>query len=189
MAMFSETGLSSVKKNRVKKNNLWYQQTEALLYNYKSFRIRIMSLIQQKEAVREELIPSMVPTYELREGINYNLSSPVEQAVINRLEGDMIQKLERKINNLATMQEIVEISLDTMLNGEQKELINLIYNQQLPWQQICDRLLIDKNTYYDQKNEIVKVLAWCFGYLPDEEAEMALGLFTDLSLWEKSGKD
>lgn len=184
MTMFSEAGRRSLQKR-----NRWYQQTEALLYAYKSFRIRIMSLMQHIETVREQLMPSTVPAYELREGTNYSVSSPVEKAVIERIEGDMIQKLERKIKNLETMRGIVEISIDTMLDREQRQLVDMIYTQQQPWQQICDTLSIDKNTYYDRKNNIVKVLAWCFGYLPDEEAEEVLGLFMDETLWENSGKN
>ena len=175
------------KKKSSKKRNQWYRQTEALLYNYKSFKIRIMSLEQQIEIVKEQFIPSIVPAYELREGINYNISSPVEKAVIERLEGDTIQKLERKIKNLETMQEIVEVSINTMLDADQRQLLDLIYNQGQPWQQICHNLSIDKNTYYQKKNDIVKILAWCFGYLPEKEAEEVLGLFMDRSLWEKSG--
>lgn len=162
----------------------WYQETEALLYNYKSFKIRIMALMQQMDVVREQLMPSMVPVYELREGTNYSMSSPVENAVINRLEGDTIQKLERKIKNMETLKEIVEISIDTMLDDDQKGLVELIYFQRLSWQQICSNRVIDKNTYYERKNEIVKIMAWCFGYMPDEEAQGMLGLFVDRALWK-----
>jgi uncharacterized protein YheU (UPF0270 family) len=167
-----------------KKKTGWYQETEALLYNYKSFKIRIMALMQKIDVVREQLKPSMVTSYQLREGTNYGVSSPVENAVINRLEGDAVQKLERKIKNMETLNEIVEISLDTMLSSEQRQLVDMIYNQQRPWQQICNALSIDKNGYYDRKNEIVRVLAWCFGYMPDEEAEDMLGLFMDQALWK-----
>lgn len=107
----------------------WYRQTEALLYNHKSLKIRIMALVQRIDMVKEQLIPSMIPAYELRESANYSVSSPVEKAAIERLEGNTIQKLERKIKNLETMKKIVEISIDTMLDPEQKQLVNLIYNQ------------------------------------------------------------
>ncbi len=173
--------------SRLSRKSNWYQQTEALLYNYKSFKIRIMALMQRIDMVKERLMPSMIPAYELRESANYSVSSPVEKAVIERLEGDTIQKLERKIKNLEAMQEIVEVSIDTMLGPEQRRLVDLIYNQEQAWQQTCQSLHIDKNTYYRKKNEIVRVLAWCFGYLPDKEAEKVLGLFIDRTLWENSG--
>ena len=169
-----------------RKKDKWYRQTESLLYNYKSFRIRIMALMQQITTFQEQFMPSMVSTYELREGTNYAVSSPVETAVINRIEGEAIRKLKRKVKNLETMQEIVEISVDTMLDNEQKRLVDFVYNQQQPWQICCQELHIEKNTYYQKKNEVVKVLAWCFGYLPDDEAEEVLGLFVDRSLWEKT---
>ncbi len=133
--------------------------------------------MQQMDAAKEQLIPSVVPSYELREGTYYTISSPVESAVIERIEGDAIQKIECKIKNLETMKEIVEISIDTMLDSEQKQLVDLVYNQECPWQRTCIELHIDKSTYYRWKHEIVRVLAWCFGYLPDEEAGGVMGLF------------
>lgn len=167
----------------------WYQQTEALLYNYKSFKIRIMALMQRIDMVKEQLMPSMVPSYELREGAYYSVSSPVEKAAIERLEGDTIQKLERKIKNLEAMQEIVEISIDTMLDPEQRKLVKLTYFENLSWQQITIEMNINKNTYYEQKNNIVKVMAWCFGYLNEDEAREILGLFTEEALWRENSRN
>jgi len=167
-----------------KKKTWWYQATEKLLYTYKSFPIRIMALMQRLELIREQMLPSMVPEYELREGTNYSVSSPVERAVMNRLEGNQVQKIEQKIKNLEVLKEIVEISIDTMLNEEQKQLVQLYYYQERDWRYICDYLGMDDNTFYRKKNEIVKTMAWCFGYLPDEEVEETLGLFMDQALWQ-----
>lgn len=168
------------------KKNQWYQATEKMLYTYKSFPIRIMALMQQIEIVRQQLEPSMIACYELREGKNYSVSSPVEKAAIDRIEGDAVQKLDLKIKNLRNLKEIVEISIDTMFDDEQRQLVDMIYYQNMTWQQICMELSIDKNTFYNRKNDIVKVLAWCFGYLPDDEAEQVLGLFIDQALWQKT---
>lgn len=168
------------------KKNKWYKATEKMLYTYRSFDIRIKSLGQQIEMIREQMEPSMIGSYERHEGITYTVSSPVETAAINRIEGDAIQKLERKIKNLSALKEIVEVSIKTMLDQEQEQLVALIYTRGMSWQQICMKQSIDKNTFYTKKNEIVKVLAWCFGYLPDEEAEEVLGLFIDQALWQKS---
>lgn len=168
-----------------KKKNWWYQATEKLLYTYKSFPIRIMALMQQKELLKEQMLPSMVASYELREGTNYSVSSPVERAVLNRIEGEAIQKIEQKIKNLQTLKEIVEISIDTMLNGEQRQLVQMFYYEERDWQYICDEKGMDDNTFYRKKNDIVKTMAWCFGYLPDEEVEEAMGLFMEQTLWFK----
>lgn len=170
----------------MKKGDKWYKATERMLYTYKSFSIRIRSLRQQIETVRQELEPSMTASYDLREGKTYTVSSPVERAAIDRIEGDAVQKLERKIKNLVTLEEIVEQSIFTMLNSDQKQLLEMIYWRQMPWQSICMELAIEKNSYYNQKNEIVKVLAWCFGYMSDDEAEEILGIFMDQALWQKS---
>ncbi len=168
-----------------KKKNDWYRATEKLLYTYKSFPIRVMALMQQVEYLRQELEPRITPVYELREGTNYSVSSPVETAALARIEGDAILKLDRKIKNLEALKEIVEVSTDTMLSQEQKQTVDMIYFQKLSWQDTCSRLCIDKNTYYSRKDEIVKVLSWCFGYLPDEEVENVLGMFMDPILWQK----
>ncbi len=168
------------------KKNEWYRATEKLLFTYKSFPIRIMALLQQIEMVRQQLEPSMIASYVLREGTNYSVSSPVETAALNRIEGDPILKIERKIKNLECLKEIVEVSVDTMLDQEQKLTVEMIYFQKKTWQDTCYDLMIDKNTYYARKDEIVKVLAWCFGYLPDEEVEQVLGMFMDQALWSKN---
>lgn len=168
----------------VRKVNSWYRATERLLYTYKSFPIRIKSLTQQMENIRQEYEPSLTASYEWRPGKNHSKSSPVERAVLNRLEGDSLQKIEQKIRNLENMQEIVESSIDTMLDPEQKQLVEMIYWQQKSWQAICMDLSIEKNSYYCRKNDIVRVLAWCFGYMPDDEAERSLGLFMDQALWQ-----
>jgi len=173
-------------KNGEKKGNSWYKATERLLYTYKSFPIRIMAIMQRIEMVRQQLEPSMVASYELREGKTYSVSSPVETAVINRIEGDTVRKLELKIKNLEALKEIVEVSIDTMLDQEQRQMIEMIYVKKMSWLQICEKQSFDKNTYYDQKNSIVKTLAWCFNYLSDEEAEEVLGLFMDQALWQKT---
>lgn len=161
------------------KKDSWYQATEKLLYACKSFPIRIMSLKQQIYMIRQQLEPSMIARYELREGTTNSVSSPVETAAINRIEGDAVVKIETKINNLENLKEIVETSIDIMLNPEQREMVDSRYFQKLTWQETCCELSIDKNTYYSRKDEIVKVLAWCFGYLPDEEVEEVLGMLID----------
>ena len=168
------------------KQNGWYKATEKLLYTYKSFPIRIMSLMQQIEMVRQRLEPSMIASYELHEGATYSVSNPVEKSVIDRIEGDAILKLQCKIKNLEVLKQIVEVSVDTMLDSEQKRLVEKIYYKKHTWQEITIDMSIDKNTYYDSKNEIVKVLGWCFGYLPDEEVESVLGMFMDQALWKKA---
>lgn len=156
---------------------MWYQQTEGLLYKYKSIPIRIMALLKQKEMLQEQMLPRTISTYEIREGSqSYRASSPIENSVINRLEGGAIQKIDREIKELDSLRELIEISIDTMLNDEQRGLIQSIYFQQNSWQRTCTIMSIDKNTYYDKKNEIIKVLSWCLGYLPDIEAKGALGL-------------
>ncbi|MEA4924928.1 MAG: hypothetical protein VB084_06390 [Syntrophomonadaceae bacterium] len=172
-----------------KKKDLWYRQTEVLLYKYRSFPIRIMALMQQKELLQEQMLPRTISTYEIREGSSgYNTSSPVENAVINRLEGDAIQKIDREIKELSSLRELIEISIDTMLTDEQKSLIQSIYYQQNSWQKTCDIMSIDKNTYYEKKNEIIKVLSWCFGYLPDLEVQEVLGLFMNQGSLQQSIK-
>ncbi len=168
-----------------KKKEIWYQQTEALLYRYKSFPIRIMALKQQKEMLQEQMMPRTTCVYEPREGSYYTLSSPVENAVINRLEGDVIQEIDRKIKALESFREIIEMSMNTMLSEEQKCLIKTIYFQRNTWQQTCCILSIDKNTYYEKKNELVRLLSWCFGYLSEAEAQNVLGLIIDQDSREK----
>lgn len=65
-------------------------------------------------------------------------------------------------------------------------MVNMIYFRQLPWQQVCMELHCDKNSYYSKKADIIEILAWCFGYMPDDEAEKCMGLFVDQALWKRT---
>lgn len=167
------------------KKNHWFRATEKMLYTYRSFAIRIRSLTQRIEVIRQEMEPAIIGNYDLNEGKSYSVSSPVETAVINRIDGDIIRKLELKISNLVALQDIVECSINTMLTAEEKEMVNMIYFRQLPWQQVCMELHCDKNSYYAKKSDIIKILAWCFGYMPDDVAEEVWGLFADQALMQR----
>lgn len=167
-----------------KKSNWWYRQTEAILYAAKGFPIKIKALQQQREMILESIEPSIISNYNLIEGTNYCVSSPVEAIAIKRADGDPVVWLDRRIKNLITLSEIVADSVVTMLNEEEQEMVELIYNKNLTWQTICEAKSFDKNTFYLKKNAIVSILAWCFNYMPDEVAEEALGIFMDQALWQ-----
>lgn len=180
-----------------RKREKWYQKTESLLYNFPSFEIRIRSYMAIIEDTKNMLsadrfnfadTPSgMVSAYGLKEGRNYSVSSPVE-VDINRLiirQNELETKYQRKIENLQRWKEIVETSLEVMLDPDQRQLVDMTYFKRLPWQTICQDRLIDKNTYFNERRNIIKVLAWCFGYLDDEEAREVLGLFAEEELWQR----
>jgi RinA family phage transcriptional activator len=95
---------------------------------------------------------------------NFEISEP-----INILDGVAVRDLEKEIRRMQVLEEIVKSSINDMLNEDQKILVDLIYFQKLSWWQICDKLVINKNTYYKRKNELIKILAKCFNYIPDEE--------------------
>lgn len=164
------------------KKNPWYQHTESLLYKRKSFPLRIISLREDIEMIRELPGPSIVPNYELREGKSYSVSSPVEKAAIVRC--DAILKKEREIESLEKLIKKIDDAIETILNDEQKSLVKMKYYQNKTWQEICLSLSIDKNTFYDQKNNIILNLAWCIGKLPKDEAEKELGLFLEPVVWQ-----
>jgi len=175
-----------------RKREPWYQKTESMLYNYPSFEIRIKShraFIERVKsysiAVFENTPSGFIASYELSEGANYNVSSPVEKDVNYWVDKqfELEAKYNQKIENLIRWMEIVENSIEKMLDPDQRELVSMTYWQRLPWQQICQEKLIDKNTFYAQRKDIVKVLAWCFGYLNDDDAQEILGLFAEEELW------
>lgn len=180
-----------------RKREKWYQKTESMLYNYPSFEIRIRShqaIIEDAKnmlsAERFKLAdtPSgLIGAYGDKQGNGYNISSPVEADINNLLvrQVEIEAKYRRKIENLQRWKEIVETSIDIMLDPDQRQLVSLAYFKRLPWQQICQQKLIDKNTYFNERRSIVKVLAWCFGYLDDDEAREVLGLFAEEELWKR----
>lgn len=183
-----------------RKREKWYQKTESMLYNYPSFEIRIKShqaIIEGMNAhnicsfLDKDTPSGLVASYEIREGHNYNISSPVEKDVNNLItqQVETESKYRRKIDNLKRWKEIVETSMDIMLEPEQRELVNLTYWKRLSWQQICQEKHLDKNTFFNQRRDIVKVLAWCFGYLDDDDAREVLGLFTEQELWRGKNKE
>lgn len=107
---------------------------------------------------------------------------------INRLiirQNELETKYQRKIENLQRWKEIVETSLEVMLDPDQRQLVEMTYFKRLPWQTICQDRLIDKNTYFNERRNIIKVLAWCFGYLDDDEAREVLGIFAEEELWKR----
>jgi len=180
-----------------RKREKWYQKTESLLYNFPSFEIRIRSYMAIIEDTKNMLsadrfnfadTPSgIVSAYGLKEGRNYSVSSPVE-VDINRLiirQNELETKYQRKIENLQRWKEIVETSLEVMLDPDQRQLVDMTYFKRLPWQTICQDRLIDKNTYFNERRNIIKVLAWCFGYLDDDEAREVLGIFAEEELWKR----
>lgn len=179
-----------------RKREKWYQKTESLLYNFPSFEIRIRSYMAIIEDAKNMLsadrfnfdTPSgIVSAYGLKEGRNYSVSSPVE-VDINRLiirQNELETKYQRKIENLQRWKEIVETSLEVMLDPDQRQLVEMTYFKRLPWQTICQDRLIDKNTYFNERRNIIKVLAWCFGYLDDDEAREVLGIFAEEELWKR----
>lgn len=164
-----------------RKKEQWYQDTEKLLYSYKSIPIRIMGLVQQLEILREQMAPSMIRSYELREGKNYSVSSPVENAVINRLENEKVRRIEQEIKNLENQKKIIELSLERMFDDEERQIIDLTYIKKKSWQYVCSDLGIkgmEKDTYYRKRKNMIHKMAWCLGYLP-EDIEHPLTLAND----------
>ena len=129
----------------------------------------------------------LIGAYGDKQGNSYNISSPVEADINNLLvrQVEVEAKYRRKIENLQRWKEIIETSIDIMLDPDQRQLVNLAYFKRLPWQRICQDKLLDKNTYFNERRNIVKVLAWCFGYLDDDEAREVLGLFAEEELWKR----
>lgn len=177
-----------------RKREKWYQKTESMLYNYPSFEIRIRSHQAFIEEVKgsniglSDTTPSgTIGSYGSKDGTSYNVSSPVERDVNHYIvkQNELEAKYRRKIENLKRWKEIVETSIDIMLDPGQRELVNLTYWKRLSWQQVCDQMVLDKNTFFNQRRDIVKVLAWCFGYLDDDEAREILGLFAEEELWKR----
>ena len=177
-----------------RKREKWYQKTESMLYNYPSFEIRIRShqaFIEDVQGYSIGLIDATpsgtVGSYSSKEGTSYAVSSPVEKDVNHLIvkQVELEAKYRRKIENLKRWKEIVETSIDIMLDPGQRELVNLTYWKRLSWQQVCDQMVLDKNTFFNQRRDIVKVLAWCFGYLEDDEAREVLGLFAEEELWSR----
>lgn len=177
-----------------RKREKWYQKTESMLYNYPSFEIRIRSHQAIIEEVKgsniglSDATPSgTIGSYGSKDGTSYNVSSPVERDVNHFVikQNELEAKYRRKIENLKRWKEIVETSIDIMLDPDQRELVDLAYWQRLSWQQICQQMIIDKNTFFNKRRDIVKVLAWCFGYLDDDEAREILGLFAEEELWSR----
>ncbi len=171
------------------KKSKWYQEAEAILYNYKSFPIRVHALEERIKALQNNVMPSsrtLVSSYQLREGKNYGVYSPVENDAIKDL--DSIFKMEQKIKQLSTIIEIIDHSVEVMLDEEEKAIIDLTYNKQKSWQYICSDLGIqglEKDVYYRKRKQIIHKMAWCLGILPDDEGEKLLGISTINTYLEK----
>lgn len=163
------------------KKSEWYRETEALLYNFKSFPIRVHALEEMIEAYQNNVMPSsqtLVSSYQIREGKNYGIYSPVENDAIKDLEA--VHKMKQKIKQLTTLIKIIDHSIETVLDDEEKTIIDLTYNKRKSWQYICSDLGIqgmEKDVYYRKRKQIIHKMSWCLGILPDNEAEKLLGIF------------
>lgn len=162
------------------KKSKWYQETEALLYNYKSFPIRVQALEEMLRASSQDAAPSsqtLVSSYQVREGRTYGVYSPVENDAIRDLEA--VHKTKQKIKQLNTLIEIIDHSIETMLDEEEKAILDLTYVKRKSWQYICSDLGIqgmEKDVYYRKRKQMIHKLSWCLGILPDQEAEKFLGI-------------
>jgi DNA-directed RNA polymerase specialized sigma subunit len=145
----------------------WYRATERLLYTYPGMEVRIEALTEQLNIVKDCISPRTVGRYERVEGKMYSVGNKVERAAIERIENQEVQRLQRKIRKLKATKEIVEKSLETVLTGEEKAMVKLIYWDQLTWEEICDIMGISRYPFYTRKNKLIRKLAWCFGYLDD----------------------
>ncbi|MGS0763716.1 hypothetical protein [Syntrophomonas curvata] len=132
------------------------------------------------KALQNNTTPSsqtLVSSYRLREGKYYGVYSSVENDAIRDLEA--VHKTQQMIQQLKTLMELVEHSLEIMMDAEEKAIINLTYNQKKSWQYICSDLGIqglEKDVYYRKRKQIIHKMAWCLGLLPDEEADEVLGI-------------
>lgn len=114
----------------------WYKPTEALLYYYKSFPIRILS-------------------FKLRRS---QLIIPGDQ--------ETIKKLDQQIEKLTALAQMIESSIDQQLDPVQQELVKRVYYERQPWQAVCNDLSISKSNFYREKNRIIEILAYLWGYIP-----------------------
>lgn len=132
------------------------------------------------KALQNNTTPSsqtLVSSYRLREGKYYGVYSSVENDAIRDLEA--VHKTQQMIQQLKALMELVEHSLEIMMDAEEKAIINLTYNQKKSWQYICSDLGIqglEKDVYYRKRKQIIHKMAWCLGLLPDEEADEVLGI-------------
>jgi len=170
----------------------WYQETEALLYNYKSFPIRMRALEEKIKTWQDHIIPSsqtLVSSYRLREGKYYGVYSSVENDAVRDLEA--MHKTQQMIRQLQNLIKIVDHSLEIMMDEEEKAIIDLTYNKKKSWQYICSDIGIpglEKDVYYRRRKQIIHKMAWCLGLLPDDEADELLGISAISTYLEKQGE-
>lgn len=160
-----------------KKRDRWYQATEKLLYMHPSFPIRVAALREQILEL-ENMELKVTAVYSGDGAQKSGVSEQVASMAVRVVDG--VGRLERKIKNLEALYVIVERSVNTMLDEEQQRMVDLIYYKGKSWEEVCRVMGIDKNTYYDKKHAMIRVLAWCFGQIDSGEVMIEVG-------WEKIG--
>lgn len=167
-----------------KKQQQWYRRTEKKLYDFKKMPYQRDSLLQQLEILKLQLMPSVTSSYEPRYSANHNVSNPVEKAVIERNEGKIVQQLEVRLKVIESDIVVIEAAMLNIFNKEQKEIVRLHYFEQRAWSYTADAMGMSRSTYFRERNQIVKDMAWLFGYLPKSESEDYMGvLLMEPALW------
>lgn len=142
--------------------NNWYRKTEKMLYIYPL----VETLIKDESRFNDNGLTS---NYSF-ESCNC-VSSPAKKKGYHQLELILEMTLRRwNIRTLRCWKEVVEISIDVMLSPEQYDLVQLIYWKRIPLEKICEEKAINKNTLSKQRRDIMNLLAWCFGFLKNEDA-------------------
>lgn len=149
----------------------WYQTTEKLLYRYPCMQARISALELELEEVNEKITPKIIATYKAMEGKSYQVSNPIEETAIKRME--VIKKIEKQLKKTRTMQKVIEQAVAT-LGDEEKELVRLFYWKNLNWEVVSEALGMSRYPFYTRKNQLVKKLAWCFGFVEECDLKMPL---------------
>lgn len=138
----------------------WFRKTEGELYNYPLIKVRLQSL--------EFALETALPKYSHPLNENPGGSSkgtpgdPLSNLVSLRLS------LEKKIEETRKKIHIIDEYIST-LNGQEKELFTLKYQQEETAGLICHRMSISRSTYRRIREALVIKAAVCLDYIdPDE---------------------
>ncbi|GAB7387383.1 hypothetical protein BSNK01_12190 [Bacillaceae bacterium] len=128
---------------------------EEHLRNYKTYKVGIKNL----KKTLDDILPSITTNYTIREGTNgsFDITSKVEQAVLDRLESSRAIYLREQINVLETIVDSIDEAVEALGENE-KEFVRLRYFEGYPMEKVAQEMNFSINNCFYVRRQILDSL-------------------------------
>lgn len=147
----------------------WYRKTERLLYDHKLKPTRILGKKYDLDLVLSTMFPRETPSYDSVQVQSGDISDPTYTYAQRRVEGPEVMAAKREITRLEKELAVVDGVLK-VATEQQRELYELKYRAQVKsMKTIADRMQVSRETASNVRDELVRAVAECMGYLVEDK--------------------